>query len=230
MKCLKCSTGSLDVTETKCLDCSVTTNYAACGICTGAQYFDVTSKTCQNCMANCGLCTESYNCFQCNDGYLLERTAANTAEATANTADKCTQITNCKTKYQDHCEVCNDGYTLQKGKCVACPENCNTCYLTDINSASSAKCTTCKTNYMPKDGACISETENNCAVGSPTYGCLKCKDGFYFDANYVCQPCNAECATCVDSADHCLSCKADHYFSTSGTKSVCVKMDANCKL
>ena len=232
LKCLECQgTYSLSVDETECLDCSLSGNKEKCGICSGSTYFDVTTKTCVDCSTGCSLCTESYNCFQCATGYILNR-ATTTGEATENAKDTCVQLTNCKTVYEDHCEVCNDGYTLQKGKCVGCPANCKTCYLTDINAAAStAKCTTCNAGYMPKNGACVSTTTGNCAEGDANYGCLKCVDGYYFDDNYECKQCNAECATCVNSADHCLTCKSGYYFGADGDKSICKPLsDTSCKL
>lgn len=231
--CIECKNSlSISINEKECVDCTTTANNEKCGRCGSGKYLDVSSKSCKSCMTGCSMCTESYNCFQCTGGRILTRKAASNAEATSSKPDSCVAIQNCASGYlkDDHCELCVDGYTLKYGNCVKCPTSCNTCYFTDYNLESPDKCTTCVSGYMPKNGQCVTPGSYYCDKYSTTYGCLKCKDGYFFDENYNCQQCDKSCATCVNSKTHCTKCAANYYFSGTGENTVCKSMAEACEL
>ena len=66
----------------------------------------------------------------------------------------------------DHCELCISGFRLEKGNCVKCPDNCQTCYK---NNQNEIKCTTCDGTYMPFKGECVLPSTKNCDKFSSTY-------------------------------------------------------------
>ena len=228
--CIECSgTYSISIDEKECVDCTSSANNEKCGRCGVGKYLDTASKSC---MANCAMCTESYNCFQCKNKAILTRKAGANEEATSSKPDSCVTIQNCADGYlkEDHCELCNTGYTLKYGDCVKCPSTCATCYFTDYTKSSPDKCTTCVAGLMPKNGACVDPSSHYCDKFSTTYGCLKCKDGYYFDSNYDCKPCASTCKKCVNSATHCVECAENHYFSGTGANTVCKPKSGDCSL
>ncbi|CAD8062024.1 unnamed protein product [Paramecium sonneborni] len=49
---------------------------------------------------------------------------------------------------------------------------------------------------------CFDYTCTECLAGQ----CIGCIDGFYLTQEYICQPCNSSCKTCVDRANNCTDC------------------------
>ncbi|EAL44430.1 tyrosine kinase putative [Entamoeba histolytica] len=209
----------LSTDEKSCVDCSLSENDEACGRCPAGKYFDIQNKVCTECMENCALCTDQYNCYQCNNYKLLEKN-----DGTEKNPDKCISINNCADLKEDHCERCNDGYRLEAGNCVECSSHCKVCY--KDNNDNQNHCTQCEKDFVLYKGKCSKKDAIFCEEGSDTYGCLQCMRGYFFNSNLECEKCSPECGSCVSEATHCLSCADDYYFDNTA----CVKKDDNCAL
>ena len=204
----------LSADGSECLDCSKSENAEKCGRCPNGQYMKE-DDICENCIENCALCTGEGNCFQCKENYLLTKDE--------NGNDYCKKIENCERLKVDHCEVCKVGFRLSGGDCVACPENCVTCYSSSLIGGS---CSVCEEGFvLGVDHLCHTASELNC-TGNEREGCLSCNTGYYFDENKECQKCDDMCSTCVSDSKHCLTCPEGSFFK-AGT-SECMAKDEKC--
>ncbi|ELP92758.1 serine-threonine protein kinase, putative [Entamoeba invadens IP1] len=226
--CYTCKEGTfLTLDQKGCTNC-LGENASQCGFCSDGSYFDTTLKICKSCSANCDLCTDSTNCFQCKNNYYLVNTS------------NCVAIENCLSDYtkSDHCEKCKEGYRLQAGGCVECTlKNCSECYIDPENNE---RCFRCQTDFVPSNGYCKSLSDVNCLVGSVVYGCQRCSNGYYLNNVLECVSCDVSCGTCINQATNCLTCSEDYYFKNGGSvdnvqcvlvnKETCKKHDqSGCK-
>lgn len=110
--------------------------------------------------------------------------------------------------------------------CLKCNEQCATCsnndelgyisctpgfYFTQMNTNPynpyTGKCESCSkdnSNCLECIENCNDDENFNC---EPLPICTKCVDGYYFDVNNVCQPCDKSCGTCVGPSKYdCVTC------------------------
>ncbi|ELP85303.1 hypothetical protein EIN_085250 [Entamoeba invadens IP1] len=218
--CLSCKTDSavtyfLSLDQTKCVDCSLSSNDIDCGRCPEGQVFKTKSSQCEKCNDNCAICDESLVCKQC-----VNKTYAK--------SQKCVPIENCEPAYtmEDHCEMCLPGYVLISPYCLSCESYVLNCW-SGYFIGQSFKCVSCRQGYIKVGDLCKTLESQNCKEGSAELGCLECVEGYFFNSDKKCEQCDDVCATCVNEKTHCLSCKTGYYFDSNMT---CIPKDINCQL
>jgi len=155
-------------------------------VCNSGMYYDSTVRMCKQCSV------KFVNCAQCSDE---KCTACDQDHYDADYKDE----TVCEAECSDNECTCEKGYfDVDSRKCIHCGDYCDEC--------TNDGCTKCADGYYDP-----TPSENgplNCV--SCDGGC-KCEDDEFLDDNNSCRACDAECATCSGSKDHCESC-ADGYF------------------
>ncbi|CAG9335755.1 unnamed protein product [Blepharisma stoltei] len=181
--CLTCS----DTTHmTAAPACACPTNGALSGTtctCNTGFYFSA-DTVCSACNPACATCENSAgNCLTCSD-----TTHMTAAPACACPTNGALSGTTC---------ACNTGFYFSADTvCSACNANCATC------QTSAGNCLACSdTTHMTAAPQC--QCPANGALSGTT---CTCNIGFYFSADTVCSACNANCATCENSAGNCLTC------------------------
>jgi hypothetical protein len=120
----------------------------------------------------------------------------------------------CGNDYQK-CYKCSLGLGIKSGpytcmpcsdfNCLDCSYNmdfCQQCSLTygvQIRNGNLAVCSPCSINH------CI-----NCATNYAN--CISCEDGYIYDGNSTCQPCQSPCLNCNNTITSCLSCITNNYY------------------
>ncbi|KAL4454000.1 hypothetical protein ABPG74_003883 [Tetrahymena malaccensis] len=146
------------------------------------------------------------DCLKCND-------TCKTCESSASNCTSCfenqqrelkqlisTQICTCKQNYFDGSD----------SVCVGCHPTCQTCWLPN----NPQKCSSCDES---------DSIQGNKQTQTLLFGlqqkCL-CKEGFYYDENYLCKKCPINCKTC-NSSSQCTSCVTNPNFSFQLTDGKC---------
>ncbi len=119
--------------------------------------------------------------------------------------------------------ICKEGEFFDSNleRCSKCDDSCQICIETSKN------CIKCADNFakLEKTNFCISKsnlpnshfydkitnTFETCALGciecEDNLKCLKCKNRFYLDDNFLCQICDEKCEICEMNPLNCLVCK-----------------------
>ena len=172
-------------------------------------------KKCVSCpSAFCSKCEKDGDCVECYPGYYLNQ---------GNICIPC-DVSNCLSCPNNICSECKLGYNLEGNNCIA-PSNCNLGTFLII------------TDYTCRNCA----TECTHCFGPSSSECYECKEGFFFDNDNVCVPCNPSCKGCDDEPGYCNSChfgkvlrgrscqdrcQNDEYFNNIEFK--CKECDSKC--
>jgi proprotein convertase subtilisin/kexin type 5 len=212
--------------------------------CPSGKYPDL-NGTCQNCSAQCSLCTSLQNCTQCKLPYFLlngqcsqnclsnqysitvsiSSTSAKFCKDCLSPCDRCTSNTSCT-----HCE---SGYFLtSNGSCVA---DCGDGYygaITIVGNETYRNCTPCsdiQCKICTKDGC------RECKNGSYLFGLIQpsltngscvadCPSGYYKDSSMIpfsCKQCSiARCDKC--NTTYCFACLPPYILLITNGTSSCV--------
>ena len=196
--CLTWATGLLQSDMTK-TDGTTTTTYALCSN-TWKQgtYKDASNKWINNCLTNCGSCSDGTTWDRCNNGYFLNTATPNTCvvEASCPSGTYGNQIT---------------------GKCQTCQSPCATC------KGSANNCLTCATTstfyLFDKLGKCYA----TCPPGTYTSGtnCVPCKTSVLScdstgTATQNADSWDASWNGCVYSPGFCIGCATGKTMSPMG--------------
>ncbi len=125
---------------------------------------------------------------------------------------------NCRDGYCDeegYCDWCEDGYEQDDGNCYGYPDNCDS-----INIDNGiVSCDECVLGYGLVDGICKKCQASNCDwCNGDNNQCEECKDGYGFDRNGNCSPCeDKNCQYCWRSGNEkCSRCKDGYTMSDNG--------------
>eukprot|EP00825_Cyclidium_porcatum_P052247 TRINITY_DN983_c0_g1_i7.p1 TRINITY_DN983_c0_g1~~TRINITY_DN983_c0_g1_i7.p1 ORF type:complete len:2725 (+),score=321.89 TRINITY_DN983_c0_g1_i7:3391-11565(+) len=149
-------------------------------------------------------------CTECISGYLLRYNASSS-------------LYYCESLACDS----NDQYKYavdslaQNVKCYYCPEECATCYLKDVHSLDTLKCTLCQTGYeLNSDGKCVKSAD------SGNYTCEKSSQyPVIIDSQILCLNCPSGCSSCslsniqdvsLTSELKCTACNTGFNLASSG--------------
>ncbi|KAL4438376.1 hypothetical protein ABPG74_009415 [Tetrahymena malaccensis] len=225
--------------------------------CPYKQFGDKVTGSCVLCPSNCSACFGSYpnQCLSCNEGYSLQgnycvnKTCHSSCLSCSGPNQN--QCTSCPTgNYLDsrntcqpcqypcencfnsatECTTCGQGYEMDKflGKCVSM----NTCDSSCVKCSAyrdPTKCTSCRDGqFLNQEGRC-QKCDESCATCSQKENkCIKCADGWEYDANNrKCHMnCHESCDTCTARQDPtaCKRC-AFNYVMQNG---LCVPCDKSC--
>ncbi|CDW74014.1 proprotein convertase subtilisin kexin type 5 [Stylonychia lemnae] len=177
--------------------------------CESGQYYNSTQQECQMCQDSCLSCTNSSNCLQCADEYILIR---------HNNTDNMTNSTQCISKKQ----ICPTGtyYNISQGQCTYCSiQQCSECSDSQI-------CTKCQSEqFVLMDGFCVDQCIDQSSSSNQTKYwnnetklCENCPENCKYCEKFgTCSQCIDNCDYCLNG-DHCGQCKDNFYleFSTSG--------------
>ena len=192
-----------------------------CIQCTESQFYNISSKSCQDCISNCKHCTSENLCTVCNENYELKNDK--TCSECLNSqfynqslgicqncpvgCSSCTSLDNCshcKENYEhdnfSSCIPClaSQFYSAKSKSCENCPILCQSC-------KSSEKCLSCSPNYELKNGSCLS-----------------CPDSkFYHPLTKTCKDCPSSCTSCL-SFTNCMTCK-ENFELLSNKSCICKK-------
>ncbi|ELP84068.1 protein serine/threonine kinase, putative, partial [Entamoeba invadens IP1] len=200
------------------------------GVCTRCKsgYF-MDNGVCVSCDQNCQTCKfSSKNCSSCPSGFVLN----NNLDGTKKCSTPIAANPECLEFNDDSpiCRVCRDGFYFKDKKCVKCPDGCELC---------NSKCLTCNSSYyLTITGMCKpkSDMEDVCNGVINSYGCDKCKPGFY-TFNKECFKCDTGCIVCKTGLS-CIQCDENRILKEGkchlaegvpGCTSVSNSMCATCK-
>ncbi|KAL7711940.1 Tyrosine kinase [Entamoeba marina] len=137
--------------------------------------------TCLQCHESCSVCSNTYSCITCDDGYYLPKELFGTNSTCRDVIE--INMT-CETSTMG-CLECKESFyrkTKDDYNCTECPTNCLNCtYSTTVESVI---CLSCKTNseYV-EDGKCVScDLIDNCESCN-SKGCIQCDDGYELNDN-----------------------------------------------
>jgi len=192
-----------------------------------------TIKTCDPCISNCKICSNSTECITCNDNayfYPIDKTCFASANCPYGyfkdddgISKKCSLcIAGCKIcSNSTQCITCNDDYFFNQDdeKCYAaskCPfgyynkngltKTCDPCTSNCKICSNSSECITCDSNfyYFYLNRRCYSAI--NCPFRTfPNDGVIK-----------ACLPCTSNCSSCTKEG--CTACDDDFYFNENDKK------------
>ena len=228
--CTKCSPGSYseDETATECLPCPKGTYQSEfgqdyCEDCDEMTYSDKEgSIKCEPCSKLCrSYCyPETGNCFDCIDGYELNKETGKCIEcqkgfySDSTTKNKCLQCpigTYCDTEKCIKCKQCEENtYSSINGssQCQPCDKSCSSC------DNKNGNCLSCQNGYG------INSTTNLCEICPPgqysfNNKCNECEDGYYSnEGSHECSKCPYECdGTCEKTNGKCKQCKSGFEFN-----------------
>jgi len=148
---------------------------------------------------NAGLCLTCYQGYDLKDGQCLFSLSNNAkpSDLGCGVWDWNNQV----------CLTCSNGWVFNAQKvCVAVSDLCQA-------HADNGDCTACYKGYDLKNGQCVFSDSNNAKPADSGCGnwdwnnqvCLKCSDGWVFNANKVCVPVSDQCKTHADNGD-CTAC------------------------
>ena len=201
-----------------------TNNYYNCqynyydNYCRTGYFYNYTIGSCQHCIANCTICSNSYTCDVCSSGYSNNyyncqyNNSYNICSTKGyfynNTYGYCQPcISNCASCSNSYgCDICSVGYT---NNYYSCQYNSNYCGNGFFFNTAYGYCQSCI---------------NNCASCSNNYSCDSCSIGYnnnYYNCQYnynncgtgyfynntagYCQNCISNCANCTNSSS-CVVC------------------------
>lgn len=181
---------------------------SACKTCTGA------SATCSSCLSPSSLPYQRANSclFLCPDTTFLVSMPEPLACITCHYTCK-----ECSSGLATECVSCADGLVKSDRRCVKeCPAGTTESGGVCMNTAPCASpCRTCSTS----PSFCLScsslssypvlDPINGRCLASQTTTANYCPD-FYFQSGPSCLPCNPLCASCIETASHCTSCKTTY--------------------
>ncbi|EDR22083.1 hypothetical protein EDI_189900 [Entamoeba dispar SAW760] len=110
----------------------------------------------------------------------------------------------------------------QNGKCNNNIQNClNKSYV-------NGKCVECSNTYSPNfKGECINTKIEYCEEEN-TYGCKRCKEGYYLTKDKKCLKCDDKCETCYGTSTYCMSCSNDKYLRNDKTCQSNEELNGTC--
>jgi hypothetical protein len=214
------------------------------------------NKVCGICIANCKVCTTSYDCQLCDASYQYYDAG------TMSCVSACRQGTFPSTSPTKHCHQCH-------ASCQTCTgdlsSQCSTCDSGDYlqlpaAGASVGTCVnSCPANHFAENYVCT-PCPSNCAscymnycysCTGPNYlyndnHCGPCNEPGNFIDNGYCQPCSSNCLTCSgpweyscntcittlyhsESNHTCTLCNWDWTFKVEGPPKKCFNCHSNCK-
>ena len=195
-------------------------------------------------------------CFDCNEGYYLEKGARD--------CERC--MANCKICDNPvECKNCMSGFALNSQKqCIPCPNNCEECAADkyDIAQCSYNKCATgfgllkshefycapcpdyclqcdiegtceeCESGwYITDDKQCRRCFIENCVSCEDGNICKVCEDRYYLSADHQCYPSpgNCEVVNEGDIGGICEKCESGWYITHDGQCRLCAENCASCE-
>jgi len=190
-----------------------------------------TSRTCQNCTADCNTCPSKSICTTCgNSKYLSNNTCiaacpsgyAAVGNATTNRTCQTCEANCTKCSSTSTCVKCSNSTYLSNGNCVtacparhvaigtgatgrvcqACEGNCSTC-------SSASRCTACSNSMYLNSDDCIAA----CPYGSVGLGTGQ-------QGRFCRVVCETDCRTCVSSTT-CTGCNASKYLVNGDCATAC---------
>ncbi|KAL7714433.1 Protein serine/threonine kinase [Entamoeba marina] len=212
--CLKCSNGLYS--NGTCYDCEsncVSCYTDNCYICSNTLHLN------NSCYSNFygAILYSNYGIIQCDNEYYLNQ----------NVCQLCSNLfNNCLLCDSKHCIKCENGYILNdEYSCSSLHYNlndskfCEENYFKDENGYCYQKINNC---LISVNGVCVEYDDINlmnnnslftllyCEIYS-TFGCLRCKNGYYLSENNNCLECSSNCVTCLKTSSTCLSCNHSTY-------------------
>lgn len=228
-ECVPCGNGcGICSSATNCTACVTLATASGNGVCACPQktYFTVSTdgaRYCAACGPYCNVCVDASTCTTCMTSFT--KTVDNqcvcstknfidtqgncvpcaTGCQTCTAANVCTKCIDPLVLQGNVCQAqCNNGFTALGSVCRGCPEGCLQCTQNFV-------CYYCADGFYMYNGACYKV----CPAGTI---------GDSSSANWVCNPCNSPCKTCINHPSYCTSCEnGKGYLQTSAVIQSCVQ-------
>ncbi|GBF95853.1 hypothetical protein Rsub_08444 [Raphidocelis subcapitata] len=219
--------------DTGCKECFGPTA-SECLSCNDPGQFASSDGTCTTCDASCQTCRgTATTCTACAVGKAVDPT-------TWTCADCGTKINGATECYSDDsgaffATACGEGFVLDGAACTACDATCKAC-----SAAGESSCTACNTDRFLNraEGTCVNpcpggfygatsdQTCQACNSRCEIVSVKTCPPNFYkkpstWNSAAVCEPCMAQCVTCVDG-NSCLTCNGGQNLYLVPSTSQCV--------
>ncbi|EAR86018.1 transmembrane protein, putative (macronuclear) [Tetrahymena thermophila SB210] len=112
--------------------------------------------------------------------------------------------------------------------CAVCSNKCSACF-----GPSSNQCISCNNGFILQGNQCIEATcHSSCQTcsGPNANQCTSCPSGTYLDSSKTCQPCQAPCESCFNSATECTTCVKDYEIDKASGQCIFSKVcDISCQ-
>ncbi|CAD8069547.1 unnamed protein product [Paramecium sonneborni] len=206
LNCKKCpSKCKTCLNETTCITCnedqyrimSIDNQTCTCQ----SSYFDLNYQdTCEKCHLSCQECKLSNGFKSCTRCPSTREPKLQGKEGAFSFECKCRR--GYYESNQQECSSCEDYQNPPKTH--YCYSNCGDGIVQwnedcdDGNNIDRDTCYQC----LNGNSFCLDYTCTGCQAGQ----CTGCIDGFYLTQEFICQPCNSSCKTCVDRANNCTDC------------------------
>lgn len=161
-KCISCQTSCIDCVDA---ESTLSSSIAECSACMDGYYKNIDDNpTCNQCLDDCKICSETGKCDTCDDDFYL------------NSGDSCSECPfKCKTCSEIDgvvtCDVCKDKFALKSATaktCDVCPGNCDKC--TPV-LAVKGQCTTCADYFYRDSSKKCQSCPSNCVDCSSGTSC-----------------------------------------------------------
>lgn len=193
--CTSCNS-SYSLSASRCVvpDCSTMTGNA-CSVCNIGTFLSG-PLSCSPCQQPCSQCFgRASACTACGPEYQLS-------------VESCI-VSNCKVMADVRCSVCNKRFYMTSGgmQCLPCTLPCAAC------SGTATSCTSCESGFS------LDASTQTCVIpqciSMANTRCLRCADGYYISSDSsACLKCSSLCATCLGTANICMSCSSSYVFSS----------------
>ncbi|KAL4466190.1 hypothetical protein ABPG72_011068 [Tetrahymena utriculariae] len=219
----------ISVCDSSCKTCSSPNNSSSCLSCNDGFYLN-SSNQCQHCQSPCGNCINSAtNCLSCTPvhDYVYDSSNNSCTIACDSSCKTCSSPNS-----SSSCLNCNNGFYLNNSnQCQPCQAPCGNC----INTAT--KCLSCSPsqnyNFDSSTNSCTLICDSSCKtclLPNNSSSCLSCNNGFYLNSSNQCQPCQAPCGNCINTATKCLSCTPVQSYNYNSYNYICISVcDSSCK-
>ncbi|KAL4486019.1 hypothetical protein ABPG72_003953 [Tetrahymena utriculariae] len=164
-------------------------------------------KQCPNDCSSNGLCNNGYCiCLKGNAGVdCSKKCGEEQVWDGARCAQKCPfgQFKNFDNTCKATCHYKQYG-DQATGSCALCSNSCSVCF-----GPSSNQCFSCNDGFSLQGNQCLeSICHSSCKTcsGPNVNQCTSCPSGMYLDSKKTCQPCQAPCESCFNSATECTTC------------------------
>ena len=228
-------------TKENCVKCDDNYRLSNGFCCEFGQFYDKTTKNCENCSENCFLCENTTFCSLCNSNFELNpftnsccKTGEFYNENTRN-CEKCAENCEICSKNPDKCYKCYENYSFSGFSCIKQSNSSENCFFLDAQCLEN-----CPVKYFAIKSQCFPcGFQCKTCVFSENY-CINCEENFIFYQNScleacpshkfldvltgICENCSDSCWDCYEkNPENCLNCPVNFYLK--GT--ICEEKDEN---
>ena len=209
--------------------------------------------SCSPCGAHCESCLNNSTCLRCRPAFALFQGQCVDCEEAGRAVEVvggedptvlkcsfCNPLGRCKKCANSHqCQTCEEGFFLVNGVCQQCNVRGFATFIDEENNKTVCK-SPCPTGTYHIKNSCLKCMEG-CDVCENSSTCIRCRQGFFFNKNGVCDPCDrlgmfrspdnsgfgfcgicpSNCAVCLNETV-CISCRESFFLNVvSGECELC---------